>query len=62
MAKKTILVDPYNDYHPIDESYGLSTEEYNLTVPEYLQLSPEDERDLDEMLIESGLLMEVTIN
>lgn len=61
MVKKTILIDA-KTFETMDEKEELNTEEYNLTVPDCLKITPEDERDLDEMLIESGLLKEVTIN
>ena len=60
MTIKTILVDPDNNYEVLPSSKEM-VDAYNKTVPTYLRITMEDQEDLTQMLLESGLLEEVIV-
>lgn len=57
--RTTFLIDPSDNFEDVGSSTGLTTEEFNRTVPTHLQLSSEEEIELDELLLESGVMEEV---
>ena len=62
MHKKTILVDPANNYEIIDDPETM-VEEFNSTVTEeHLKMTIQDQIDLNKMFVEAGLLDEVKIH
>ena len=60
MTTKTILVDPDNNYEVIPSSQEL-VDAYNKSVPENLRITVEDQDDLNLMLLEAGLLEEMSV-
>ena len=60
MTKKTILVDPDNNYKIVPDSQELA-DNYNRTAPEHLKLTAQDRDDLNQMFLEAGLLEEMII-
>ena len=60
MTTKAILVDPDNNYEVIPSSQEL-VDAYNDSVPDYLKITVEDQDDLNLMLLEAGLLEEMSI-
>ena len=57
---KTILVDPDNNYEVVPSSKEL-VDAHNKTVPDYLKITLQDQNDLNQMLLEAGLLEELYI-
>ena len=60
MTTKTVLVDPDNDYEVIPSSQEL-VDAYNKSVPENLKITVEDQDDVNLMLLEAGLLEEMSV-
>ena len=65
MIRKTIIIDPCVDFENMQEVKRRTPEEldkFNRSQPEIAPLTEEDERDLEEMFLEDGLLKEVFIH
>ena len=60
MSIKTILVDPGNNYEALPSSKEM-VDAYNRTVPAHLRITMEDQEDLNQMFLESGLLEEIIV-
>ena len=60
MTIKTILVDPGNNCEALPSSKEM-VDAYNKTVPTHLRITMEDQEDLNQMFLESGLLEEVIV-
>ena len=60
MTKKTILVDPDNDYEIVPDSQEFA-DAFNWDSPEHLKLTARDRDDLNLMFLEAGLLEEMII-
>jgi len=60
ISKNTILVDPDNNYEIIENSQKMA-DDFNKANPEYHPMPAQDWDDLNEMFLEAGLLVEMTI-
>lgn len=62
MSRKTILVDPKRDYEIMGEPQ-IVVEEYNRTETDRrLWITVQDQIDINEMFLESGVLVEVDVH
>lgn len=62
MSRKTILVDPERDYEIMGEPQ-IVVEEYNRSETDRrLWITVQDQIDINEMLVESGILVEVDVH
>ena len=60
MTKKTILVDPVNDYEIVPDSQELA-DAFNRSNPGCIKQTAQDRDELNQMFLEAGLLEEMRI-
>ena len=60
MTKKTILVDPVNDYEIVPDSQELA-DAFNRSNPGCIKQIAKDRDELNQMFLEAGLLLEMSI-
>lgn len=60
MTTKTILVDPVNEYEVVPDSQELA-DAFNRSNPDHVKQTAQDMDDLNQMFLEAGLLLEMSI-
>ncbi len=60
MVKMTILIDPDDNYEMVEDAATLAAE-FNANNPDHAPMTEQDFNDLNEMFLEAGLLVEMSI-